>query len=157
MKVALIYGITGQDGSYLSEILLTKGYKVWGMVRRSSNFNTQRIEHIRHKINLNYGDITDYTSVNNIILKITDLNPDIFEIYNLAAQSHVKISFEMPKYTGDVDALGTLNILESIRMSKIKDKIRFYQASTSELYGKVQEVPQNEDTPFYPRSPYCCC
>ncbi len=153
-KIALITGITGQDGSYLAELLLEKGYIVHGIKRRSSSLNTERIDHIfdnRHKLgydfNLHYGDLTDSLSLLNIVSKV---KPD--EIYNLAAQSHVNVSFETPEYTANVDALGTLRMLEAI---KISDKdIKFYQASTSELYGKVQEIPQNENTPFYPRSPY---
>ena len=156
MKHALILGITGQDGSYLSEILLDKNYKVWGIVRRSSNFNTQRIEHIRERISLQYGDITDFNSINNILKDIEKEEPQVLEIYNLAAQSHVGISFDMPYYTGQTDALGTLNILEAVRKSDISHKIKFYQASTSELFGKVAEIPQTECTPFYPRSPYAC-
>jgi GDPmannose 4,6-dehydratase len=154
-KKALITGITGQDGSYLAELLLSKGYEVHGMVRRSSSFNTGRIDHLyvqnrdlmEHRLFLHYGDVTDPTSVLSIVESVW---PD--EIYNLAAQSHVRVSFEVPHYTGNVDALGTLNFLEAIRQKKLKT--RFYQASTSELYGKAQEVPQRETTPFYPRSPY---
>jgi len=144
---ALITGITGQDGSYLSELLLKKGYEVHGIIRRSSSFNTQRIEHIFDQLYLHYGDITDPLSIDNIIQKI---KPD--EIYHLAAQSHVKVSFELPLYTAQTDAIGTLNILESIR--KHCPFSKFYNASTSELFGKVQEIPQKETTPFYPRSPY---
>jgi GDPmannose 4,6-dehydratase len=154
-RKALITGITGQDGSYLAELLLAKGYEVHGMVRRSSSFNTGRIDHLymenhelmEHRLFLHYGDITDPTSVANMVESVM---PD--EIYNLAAQSHVKVSFEVPHYTATVDALGTLNFLEAIRQKKLET--RFYQASTSEMYGKVQAVPQNEQTPFYPRSPY---
>jgi GDPmannose 4,6-dehydratase len=154
-RKALITGITGQDGSYLAELLLAKGYEVHGMVRRSSSFNTGRIDHLyldndelmENKMFLHYGDITDPTSVANIIESVT---PD--EIYNLAAQSHVKVSFEVPHYTATVDGVGTLNLLEAVRQKNLKT--RFYQASTSELYGKAQEVPQSETTPFYPRSPY---
>lgn len=146
-KKALITGITGQDGSYLSELLLKKGYEVHGIIRRSSSFNTQRIEHIFDQLNLHYGDITDPLSIDNIIQKI---KPD--EIYHLAAQSHVKVSFELPLYTAQTDAIGTLNILESMR--KHCPFSKFYNASTSELFGKVQEIPQKETTPFYPRSPY---
>ena len=157
MKRALITGITGQDGSYLAEFLLEKGYLVHGIKRRSSSFNTSRIDHIyqdKHKNNkrnfiLHYGDLTDAT---NLIRIIQEIQPD--EIYNLAAQSHVKVSFETPEYTANSDALGTLRILEAIRILGLTEKTRFYQASTSELYGKVQEVPQSETTPFYPRSPY---
>ncbi len=155
-KVALITGITGQDGAYLAEYLLEKGYEVHGIKRRSSLFNTQRVDHLYadpHEENLNfflhYGDLTDST---NLIRIIQETQPD--EIYNLAAQSHVKVSFETPEYTANSDALGTLRILEAIRILKLENKTRFYQASTSELYGKVQEVPQSETTPFYPRSPY---
>ena len=158
-KFALITGITGQDGSYLAELLLEKGYKVFGIIRRHSSINTKRIDHIFEKLVLYYGDLTDQTSIQNIFEKImnyiNDLSKiDVFEVYNLAAQSHVKVSFEVPEYTGQVDALGTLRLLETILQSKIKDKIKFYQASTSELYGKVLEVPQNEKTPFNPQSPY---
>tara|TARA_R100001440_G_scaffold62306_1_gene82361 strand:- start:5 stop:1009 length:1005 start_codon:yes stop_codon:yes gene_type:complete len=148
-KVALITGITGQDGSYLAELLLEKGYEVHGIVRRSSLINTHRIDHIYKKIHLHYGDLTDATNIIGVIKKI---EPD--EIYNLGAQSHVKVSFEMPEYTGQVDALGTLRILEAVRLLGMEKKVRIYQASTSELYGLVQEVPQTEITPFYPRSPY---
>lgn len=160
MKVALITGITGQDGSYLAEFLLEKGYEVHGIIRRSSSFNTGRIEHLyieelikdmhaKRKIYLHYGDMTDSTS---LIRLIREVEPD--EIYNLAAQSHVKVSFEVPEYTADTDGIGTLRMLEAIRFLGMERKCRFYQASTSELYGKVVEVPQNENTPFYPRSPY---
>lgn len=147
MKKALITGITGQDGSYLTELLLNKGYEVHGVLRRTSMINTYRINHIINDINLHYGDLTDGTNLNRLIESIS---PD--EIYNLGAQSHVMVSFEIPEYTANVDALGTLKILESIRTLGLKTK--FYQASTSELYGLVQEVPQKESTPFYPRSPY---
>ncbi len=146
-KIALCTGITGQDGSYLAELLLEKGYEVHGIIRRSSSFNTERIDHIFHKLKLHYGDITDPVVINSIISQI---KPD--EIYNLAAQSHVKVSFDIPFYTAQVDALGTLTILEAMRAHCPKAK--FYQASTSELYGKIQEPVQNEETPFYPRSPY---
>ena len=149
MKVALITGITGQDGSYLAELLLDKGYEVHGIVRRSSLINTHRIDHIYERLNLHYGDLTDST---NLVRVIQMVKPD--EIYNLGAQSHVKVSFEMPEYTGMVDGLGTLRVLEAVRLLGMEDKVRIYQASTSELYGKVQEVPQKETTPFYPRSPY---
>ena len=157
-KVGIIFGITGQDGSYLSELLLEKGYKVWGQIRRSSSFNTSRIDNIFDKLNLVYGDLTDDTSINNIFTNVYNKyeDIDIIEVYNLGAMSHVKVSFEMPVYTGDVDGLGTTRILEHIRQSRYKDKIKFYQASTSELYGLVQEIPQKETTPFYPRSPYAC-
>ena len=149
MKVALITGITGQDGSYLAEFLLEKGYEVHGIVRRSSLINTHRIDHIYEQIKLHYGDLTDATNLISVIQKV---QPD--EIYNLGAQSHVKVSFEIPEYTGQVDGLGTLRVLEAIRILGMEKKTRIYQASTSELYGKVQEVPQTETTPFYPRSPY---
>jgi len=156
MKTALITGITGQDGSFLAELLLEKGYEVHGLIRRASTFNTRRIDHLYKdphekdvKFFLHYGDMTDSTSLINLIQKI---QPD--EIYNLAAQSHVKVSFEIPEYTANSDGLGTLRILEAIRLLGLKDKVRFYQASTSELFGKVQEIPQREITPFYPRSPY---
>ena len=151
MKTALITGITGQDGSYLAELLLEKEYEVHGIVRRSSLINTHRIDHIYDNPNLtlHYGDLTDAT---NIISVIKKTEPD--EIYNLGAQSHVKVSFETPEYTGNVDGLGTLRVLEAVRLLGMEDKVRIYQASTSELYGKVQETPQTETTPFYPRSPY---
>jgi GDPmannose 4,6-dehydratase len=149
MKIALITGITGQDGSYLAELLLQKNYQVHGIVRRSSLINTHRIDHIYDSINLHYGDLTDST---NLVKVIQQVQPD--EIYNLGAQSHVKVSFEMPEYTGNVDGLGTLRILEAVRLLGMEYKTRIYQASTSEMYGLVQEVPQTETTPFYPRSPY---
>lgn len=151
MKKALIFGVTGQDGSYLSELLLEKGYEVHGVKRRASSPNTSRIDHIYSNPNfrLYYGDVTDSLSVTSLIQNI---KPD--EIYNLAAQSHVKVSFEIPEYTANVDAMGTLRILESIRMLGLEKEIKFYQASTSELFGLVQEIPQTETTPFYPRSPY---
>ena len=148
MKTALITGITGQDGSYLAEFLLEKGYEVHGIVRRCSLINTHRVDHIYNKIKLHYGDLTDAT---NIIRVIQQVKPD--EIYNLGAQSHVKVSFETPEYTGQVDALGTLRVLEAVRLLEMKDKVRIYQASSSEMYGKVREVPQTETTPFHPRSP----
>jgi GDPmannose 4,6-dehydratase len=155
MKKALITGITGQDGSYLTELLLEKGYEVHGIIRRSSSFNTGRIDHLyankeilNKKMFLHYGDLVDTSNLNRLLEKI---EPD--EIYNLAAQSHVKVSFEVPDYTAQVDALGTLRFLDAIREVGLK-KVKFYQASTSELFGKVQEVPQTEKTPFYPRSPY---
>lgn len=155
-KVALITGITGQDGSYLAELLLEKGYSVHGIKRRSSSFNTGRLDHIfqdphEHTVNLtlHYGDLSDSSNLLRLIKKI---QPD--EIYNLGAQSHVAVSFESPEYTADVDAMGTLRILEAIRILGMEKKVRFYQASTSELYGLVQETPQSETTPFYPRSPY---
>ena len=151
MKTALITGITGQDGSYLAELLLEKEYEVHGIVRRSSLINTHRIDHIYDNPNLtlHYGDLTDATNIIGVIKKT---EPD--EIYNLGAQSHVKVSFETPEYTGNVDGLGTLRVLEAVRLLGMEDKVRIYQASTSELYGKVQETPQTETTPFYPRSPY---
>ena len=160
MKKALITGVTGQDGSYLAEFLLDKGYEVHGILRRSSSFNTGRIEHLyikdlvedMHKsrnFQLHYGDLTDST---NVIALVQKIQPD--EIYNLAAQSHVKVSFETPEYTAQIDALGTLRILEAVRLLGLENKTKIYQASTSELYGLVQEVPQSETTPFYPRSPY---
>ena len=149
MKVALISGISGQDGSYLAELLLEKGYEVHGIIRRASQINTQRIDLIYDRIKLHYGDLTDST---NLVRIIQQVQPD--EIYNLGAQSHVKVSFEIPEYTGQVDALGTLRILEAVRLLGMEDKTRIYQASTSEMFGKVAEVPQKETTPFYPRSPY---
>lgn len=156
MKKALITGITGQDGAYLSEFLLRKGYEVHGIKRRSSLFNTGRIDHLyedphidNRKFILHYGDLTDST---NIIRIVQEAQPD--EIYNLGAMSHVKVSFDTPEYTADVDGVGTLRILEAVRLLGMKDKTKIYQASTSELFGLVQEVPQNEKTPFYPRSPY---
>ena len=160
MKTALITGINGQDGSYLAELLLEKGYQVHGIIRRSSTFNTARIEHLyieslikdlhsKQKIKLHYGDMTDST---NLIRLIQQIKPD--EIYNLAAQSHVKVSFELPEYTAETDGIGTLRLLEAIRICGLEQKTKIYQASTSELYGKVQEIPQPETTPFYPRSPY---
>src|SRR6201986_2408503 len=156
-KTALITGATGQDGAYLAELMLAKGYVVHGVKRRSSSFNTGRIDHLYHdphegkavKFFLHHGDLTDST---NLIRIIQETQPD--EIYNLAAQSHVAVSFETPEYTSNADAIGTLRLLEAIRMLNLTGKTRFYQASTSELYGKVQEVPQKETTPFYPRSPY---
>jgi len=155
-KVALITGITGQDGAYLAEFLLSKGYEVHGIKRRASSFNTDRIDHLYkdphekdRKFILHYGDLTDST---NLIRIIQEVQPD--EIYNLAAQSHVAVSFETPEYTANADALGTLRLLEAIRILGLEKKTRFYQASTSELFGKVQEIPQKETTPFYPRSPY---
>jgi GDPmannose 4,6-dehydratase len=150
-KVALITGITGQDGSYLAELLLSKGYEVHGIIRRSSSMNTGRIDHIYNnpKLHLHYGDVTDSLSIMNVLKKY---NPS--EIYNLAAQSHVKVSFETPEYTATVDALGTLKILESVRILNMDRTCKIYQASTSEMFGLVQETPQKETTPFYPRSPY---
>jgi len=156
MKRALITGITGQDGSYLTELLLDKGYEVHGIKRRSSSFNTQRLDHLYQdphaenvNLKLHYGDLTDSSNLTRII---KDIEPD--EVYNLGAQSHVAVSFESPEYTADVDAMGTLRMLEAIRFLNLENKTRFYQASTSELYGLVQETPQRETTPFYPRSPY---
>ena len=151
MKVALITGITGQDGSYLAELLLEKGYEVHGIIRRCSLINTHRIDHIYPQLHLHYGDLTDST---NLVRVIQQVQPD--EIYNLGAQSHVKVSFEIPEYTGQVDALGTLRVLEAVRLLGMEKKTRIYQASTSELFGLVQEIPQKETTPFYPRSPYGC-
>jgi GDPmannose 4,6-dehydratase len=156
MKIALVTGITGQDGSYLTEQLLAKGYTVHGMIRRSSSFNTQRIEHLfqdpeiyGQRLFLHHGDLTDSSNLNRLLERI---GPD--EIYNLAAQSHVKVSFEVPEYTAEVDGVGTLRFLDAIKETGLEKRARFYQASTSELYGLVQEVPQTEKTPFYPRSPY---
>jgi GDPmannose 4,6-dehydratase len=160
MKKALITGITGQDGSFLAEFLIDKGYEVHGVIRRSSSFNTERIEHLyieeliedmhkKRKLILHYGDMSDAT---NLIRLIKEIEPD--EIYNLAAMSHVKVSFEVPEYTADTDGIGTLRLLEAVRFLGLESKTRIYQASTSELYGKVQEIPQSETTPFYPRSPY---
>ena len=158
MKIALITGITGQDGSYLAELLLEKKYFVWGVIRRSSDINTHRINHLYKNKNLvlRYGDMTDSSNLLHIMYEIKEEYPnlDIVEVYNLAAMSHVKVSFEMPEYTGEADGVGVLRLLEAIRSSGMMNKCRFYQASTSELYGKVQEVPQKETTPFYPRSPY---
>ncbi|MGE3987655.1 GDP-mannose 4,6-dehydratase [Pseudorhodoplanes sp.] len=155
-KIALITGVTGQDGSYLAELLLSKGYVVHGVKRRASSFNTERVDHLYQdphegdcRFFLHYGDLTDAT---NLIRLLQEVQPD--EVYNLAAQSHVQVSFDTPEYTANSDALGTLRLLEAIRILKLKERTRFYQASTSELYGKVQAVPQNESTPFYPRSPY---
>lgn len=160
MKLAFITGITGQDGSYLAEYLLQLGYKIFGIQRRTSLFNTSRIDHLRNSITMRYGDLTDTSNLSNYINWIIENNPEfsVFEIYNLAAQSHVGISFELPEYTSNVDAFGTLRLLEIIRTlpKNIINKIRFYQASTSELYGKVLEIPQNEKTPFNPVSPYAC-
>ena len=151
MKKALITGITGQDGSYLAELLLKKGYEVHGIIRRSSLINTHRIDHIYDRLKLHYGDLTDATNIIGVIKKV---EPD--EIYNLGAQSHVKVSFETPEYTAQVDALGTLRVLEAVKLLGREKDVRIYQASTSELYGEVQETPQTETTPFYPRSPYGC-
>jgi len=156
MKTALISGVTGQDGAYLSEFLLKKGYTVHGIKRRSSSFNTERIDHLyqdphekNKKFFLHYGDLTD---TSNLVRIIQEVQPD--EIYNLGAQSHVQVSFEVPEYTADTDGIGTLRILEAIRILGMEKRVKFYQASTSELFGKVQEIPQKETTPFYPRSPY---
>lgn len=158
MSIALITGITGQDGSYLAELLLEKNYQVWGIIRRASDFNTTRIDHLRgnNSLTLKYGDLTDSSNMLNILFQIKNTYPDLerLEIYNLGAMSHVKVSFEMPEYSAEADGTGVLRLLEGIRSSGIMEKTRFYQASTSELYGKVQEVPQKESTPFYPRSPY---
>src|SRR5689334_2277265 len=155
-KRALITGITGQDGAYLAELLVSKGYEVHGIKRRASSFNTDRIDHLYQdphesnlRLHLHYGDLTDAT---NLIRIIQEVQPD--EIYNLAAQSHVAVSFETPEYTANADAVGTLRLLEAIRILNLQDKSRFYQASTSEMFGKVLETPQRETTPFYPRSPY---
>ncbi len=156
MKKALITGVTGQDGAYLSEFLLQKGYEVHGIKRRSSSFNTERIDHLfqdphstKNHFFLHYGDLTD---TSNLVRILQEVKPD--EIYNLGAQSHVQVSFEVPEYTADADGIGTLRLLEAIRILGMEQKVRFYQASTSELFGKVQEIPQKETTPFYPRSPY---
>ncbi len=158
MKRALITGITGQDGSYLAELLLAKGYEVHGIIRRASTFNTSRIEHLYKDPHLNgvrlflhYGDLTDSSA---LVKLLYNLKPD--EVYNLGAQSHVRVSFDIPESTGDIDGLGTLRILEAIRETGLVEKVRFYQASSSEMYGKVQEIPQKETTPFWPRSPYGC-
>ncbi len=158
MKRALITGITGQDGSYLAELLLDKGYEVHGIIRRASNFNTARIDHLYNdphaednQLKLHFGDLTDSTA---LVKLLYDLQPD--EIYNLGAQSHVRVSFDIPESTGDIVGLGTLRILEAIRDTKLIDHVRFYQASSSEMFGKVQECPQSETTPFWPRSPYGC-
>ena len=157
-KVALITGITGQDGSYLAELLLEKDYDVWGIIRRSSSINTGRIDHLYHneQLILKYGDLSDGPNLLHIMYEIKSTYPNLerLEIYNLGAMSHVKVSFEMPEYSGNVDGLGVLRLLEAIRSSGLMEKCRFYQASTSELYGLVQEVPQSETTQFYPRSPY---
>jgi len=158
MKKALITGITGQDGSYLAELLLDKGYEVHGIIRRSSSFNTARLEHLYRdphlpsaRLRLHYGDLTDTASLTQLLV---ELRPD--EIYNLGAQSHVRVSFDIPQSTGDIVGLGTLRLLEAIRQAGLVDTVRFYQASSSEMYGKVQAVPQSETTPFWPRSPYAC-
>lgn len=158
MKIALITGICGQDGSYLAELLLEKDYIVWGIIRRSSSINTKRIDHIFSNKNLvlKYGDLSDGSCLLEILYNIKNTYPNLerLEVYNLGAMSHVKVSFEIPEYTADVDAIGTLRLLNAIRSSGLEKITRFYQASTSELYGKVMEVPQTENTPFYPRSPY---
>ena len=154
MKIALITGICGQDGSYLAEFLLSKEYIIYGMVRRSSIINTHRINDIYSQLNLRYGDLSDTSSITKILNEIKSTKPDILEIYNLGAMSHVKVSFEVPEYTGDVDGLGVLRILDSVMSLGMDKYTRFYQASSSELYGKVQQIPQTETTPFYPRSPY---
>lgn len=159
MKLAIITGINGQDGSYLTELLLEKKYIVWGLIRRSSNINTQRLQHLlndKENLILRYFDSTDSSIFNVILSNIENTynNVEVLEIYNMAAMSHVKVSFDLPEYTANVDGLGVLRILEAIKESKLKNIIKFYQASTSELYGKVQEIPQTEKTPFYPRSPY---
>ncbi len=164
INIALITGITGQDGSYLLELLLEKKYEVWGIIRRSSSYNTKRIDKYTLNKDINnkvlfirYGDMTDTSCLVNILNELTNKynkNINVIEIYNLAAQSHVKVSFDMPEYTANCDAFGTLRLLEVIKNNKYKNKIKFYQASTSEMYGKVQEIPQNENTQFYPRSPY---
>ena len=158
MNIALITGITGQDGSYLAELLLQKKYIVYGIIRRASDINTQRIDHLYNNKNLElrYGDLCDSLNILKIIEEIKGKYRNMIrlEVYNLAAMSHVKVSFDVPEYTGNIDALGTLRLLDAIRSAGLTEKTRFYQASTSELYGKVQEVPQNENTPFYPRSPY---
>ena len=158
MKIALITGVNGQDGSYLAELLLDKGYDVWGVARRASDINTQRIEHLysNKKLFLRYGDMTDGINLVNILYEIKTTYPDMdrLEIYNLAAMSHVKVSFDMPEYTANADGTGVLRLLEAVRSTGLLDVTRFYQAATSELYGLVQEVPQKETTPFYPRSPY---
>lgn len=149
MKKAFVTGITGQDGSYLAELLLEKGYEVYGIIRRSSSFNTGRINHIFSQLHINHGDLADASSLARLLAKV---QPD--EIYNLAAQSHVRVSFDVPEYTTDIDATGTVRLLEAIRETGLRP--RFYQASSSEMFGKVQEIPQKETTPFYPRSPYGC-
>jgi GDPmannose 4,6-dehydratase len=154
MKIALITGICGQDGSYLAEFLLKKDYIVYGLIRRSSSINTHRIDHIFNQLKLRYGDLSDSLSITKILNEIKNIGPEKLEIYNLGAMSHVKVSFEVPEYTGDIDGLGVLRILDAIISLGLKEITRFYQASTSELYGKVQEIPQTEKTPFYPCSPY---
>lgn len=159
MKVSLITGINGQDGSYLAELLIKKQYKVWGTIRRASDFNTQRINHIfdNENLTIKYSDVQDSSSLTNILMEIKNKygeDMEVLEIYNLAAMSHVMVSFDMPEYVAQTDGVGVLKLLDAIRNTGLCDKTRFYQASTSELYGLVQEVPQNENTPFYPRSPY---
>ena len=153
MKLALITGINGQDWSYLAELLLEKGYVIYGLIRRSSSINTKRIDHIYERLKLRYGDLSDSSSITKILNEIKEY-PGTIEIYNLGAMSHVKVSFDIPEYTGDIDGLGTLRILDAVLALGLKDRVKFYQASSSELYGKVTEVPQTEKTPFYPRSPY---
>ena len=156
MNVALITGITGQDGSYLAELLLDKGYVVHGIIRRQSAIHTPRIDHIYDRLILHYGDLTDSSSLIGVLAKIKSKNPERLEVYNLGAQSHVAVSFELPEYTVETSGIGTLKLLEAIRVTDLVDKTRFYQASTSEMFGLVQEIPQKETTPFYPRSPYGC-
>ena len=153
MKLAVVIGITGQDGSYLSELLLSKDYTIYGLIRRSSSINTKRIDHIYPQLNLRYGDLSESSSILKILNEVKDF-PGIIEIYNLGAMSHVKVSFDIPEYTGDIDGLGVLRILDAVVSLKLNNRVKFYQASSSELYGKVQQIPQNENTPFYPRSPY---
>jgi len=153
MKLALITGINGQDGSYLAELLLEKGYVIYGLIRRCSSINTKRIDHIYDRLLLRYGDLSDSSSITKILNEIKE-QPGIIEIYNLGAMSHVKVSFDIPEYTGDIDGLGTLRILDAVLALGLKDRVKFYQASSSELYGKVTQIPQTEKTPFYPRSPY---
>ena len=156
MSVALITGITGQDGSYLAELLLERGYVVHGIIRRQSAIHTPRIDHMYDRLTLHYGDLTDSSSLIGVLAKIKATSPDRLEVYNLGAQSHVKVSFELPEYTAETSGVGTLKLLEAIRTTGLVDKTRFYQASTSEMFGLVQENPQRETTPFYPRSPYGC-
>ena len=156
MSVALITGITGQDGSYLAEFLLEKGYTIYGIIRRQSAIHTPRIDHIYERLNLHYGDLTDSSSLIGVLSKIKANNPEKLEVYNLGAQSHVAVSFELPEYTVETSGVGTLKLLEAIRVTGLVEKTRFYQASTSEMFGLVQEIPQKETTPFYPRSPYGC-
>ena len=153
---ALITGITGQDGSYLAELLLEKGYTVHGIIRRQSAIHTPRIDHIYDRLNLHYGDLTDSSSLIGVLTKIKNKKFDRLEVYNLGAQSHVAVSFELPEYTAETSGIGTLKLLEAIRVTGLVDRTRFYQASTSEMFGLVQEIPQRETTPFYPRSPYGC-